>query len=109
MNQVIWLLINCNGTEEATNIGNTLLKQRLVCCFDVYKRHLAAFFWPPKTGKIETSKGAMSVLVTFKENYNSIIQKVKKLHSDDLPFIGYVEMKGVSKEYLNWMKGELKQ
>ncbi|MFH1592270.1 MAG: divalent cation tolerance protein CutA [Candidatus Woesearchaeota archaeon] len=107
MSQVIWIIVNCNSIEEATSIGNEMLKKRIIGCFDVYPRHLAAYFWPPKSEKIETAKGAMLILETFDDNYDSISKEVKNLHSDDLPFVGYTEMKGISEEYLNWMNGEL--
>lgn len=109
MTQPVWVIINCNSTKEATSIGNEILKERLASCFDVFNRHSASFFWPPKSGKIETAKGAMLILETLENNYDSIILKVKKLHSDKLPFIGYLKMEGVTKEYLNWMEGELKK
>ena len=109
MNQVIWILVNCNSLEEAKSIGKAILKQRLSACFDVYSRNLAAYFWPPKSRKIETTTGAMLILETFRDKYNLVTKEVKKIHSDDLPFIGYLEMKGISEEYLNWMKGELKE
>lgn len=108
MAQVIWILVNCNSIKEAKLIGKEVLKKRLAPCFDIIPRHLAVYYWPPKRGKIETSKGATLILETFKGKYNSIAKEVKKLHSDKLPFIGFIEIKGISRDYINWMKGELK-
>lgn len=54
------------------------------------------------------NKGATLILETFQEKYKAIAREVKKLHSDKLPFIGYIEIKGVAKEYVDWIKGELK-
>lgn len=85
-----------------------ILKKRLASCFEIVPRHLAVYFWPPKSGKIETSKGATLILESFEEKYSSIVGKVKKIHSDKLPFVGFIEIKGVSQEYINWVFGELK-
>lgn len=108
MSQVIWILVNCNSKKETESIGRIMLKKRLASCFEIVPRHLAAYFWPPKSGKIETSKGATLVLETFKEKYSSVTKEVKKIHSDKLPFIGFIEIKGIAKEYIDWVKGELK-
>lgn len=108
MKKVIWILVNCNSAKEAEKIGRTILDKRLSSCFDIIPRHLAAYFWPPKSGKIEISKGATLIFETFKEKYSLVVKEVKKLHSDDLPFIGFIEIKGVEKAYIKWIKGELK-
>jgi len=108
MPQVIWVLVNCNSIKEAKLIGMKILKKRLISCFDVIPRQIAVYFWPPKTGKIETSKGGTLILETFKSKYNSIVKEVKKLHSDKLPFIGYLEIKGINKNYIKWIKGEIR-
>ncbi len=107
--KVIWILINCNSIKEAKLIGKDILKKRLSSCFDIIPRHSTSYYWPPKSGKIETNKrAALLILETFKSKYNSVTKEVKKLHSDKLPFIGFIEIKDISKDYIDWMKGELK-
>ncbi len=108
MNKVIWVLVNCNSTDEAKSMGNSLLNQRFVSCFNVYNRTTASFFWPPKSGKVESAKGAALVLETFEDKYNIVKKEIMKMHSDKLPFVGYVEMSGVSEEFIDWMEGEIK-
>lgn len=107
MKQIIWILVNCNSVKEAKSIGEKILNKRLISCFDIIPRYLAAYYWPPKSGKIETSKGATLILETIKGRYGEIVKEVQKLHSDKLPFIGYLEIKGLSKDYINWIKGEI--
>jgi len=109
MSQIIWILVNCNSIKEAKRIGKEILKKRLSSCFDIIPRKVASYYWPPKSGKIETTKGATLILETFDEKYNLIKKEVKKLHSDKLPFIGFVEIKGLDEEYINWIRGELKK
>lgn len=108
MNQVIWILVNCNSIKEAELIGKKILKKRMCSCFDIISRHSAYFYWPPKSGKIEESGGAILILETLKGKYNLAAKEVRKIHSDKLPFMGFIEIKGVSKEYVNWARGEIK-
>ena len=109
MNQAIWVLVNCNSAKEAEKIGRKILRKRFCSCFDIIPRYLACYFWPPKSGKIEKAKGATLILETFKEKYNLIKKEAKKLHSDKLPFIGFIEIKGLDEKYINWMREELRK
>jgi len=73
----------------------------LASCFDIFERKLSQYFWPPKSGKIETSGGCLLIIETIGDKYDYVAKEVKKIHTDKLPFIGYVEIKNVSQEYLS--------
>jgi len=106
--KVIWVLINCNSQNEAKKIGYKVLDLRLASCFDIFERKLTTYFWPPLTGKKETVKGALLILETTLNKYKKIKSQVEKIHSDKLPFIGYIEIKGTDIKYQKWLKGEIK-
>lgn len=107
MDQPIWVLINCNSSEEAKKIGDSLMERRLASCIDVLPRELTSYFWPAKSGKIETAKGALLIAETFEDRYPEIKTHVEHIHSDELPFIGYIKIEGVDEKYKEWIKGEL--
>jgi len=107
MKQHIWVLVNCNSREEAEEIGRAMLDARLGVCFDIFSRELSAYFWPAKSGKIETAKGALLIIETFKDKYASLKDKIKKMHSDELPFIAYLNIEGADEEFRAWMRSEL--
>ncbi|MBI4136226.1 MAG: divalent-cation tolerance protein CutA [Candidatus Vogelbacteria bacterium] len=109
MEQHIWVLVNCNSSEEAEKIGRAILETRLGVCFDIFSRELSAYFWPAKSGRIETTKGALLIIETFKNHYASLKDRVKKMHSDELPFIAYLNIEGADEEFQAWMKGELEK
>lgn len=108
MNQPIWVLVNCNSLEEAKNIGDAVLKARLISCYDVFRREVARYFWPPRSGKIEEAKGALLIMETFEDKYQMVKDLATMLHSDKLPFIGFVKIEGVDEKYIDWMRKELK-
>ena len=107
-NQPVWVLVNCNSNEEGAKIGRAILKRRLASCFDIFPRKLTEYFWPPKSDQIEKADGCLLIIETLENEFKNIASQVKKLHSDKLPFIGYIEIKGVSQEYLDWLNGEIK-
>lgn len=104
----IWILVNCNSIRQAHEIGDKVLGKRLGTCFDIFERNLTTYFWPPKSGKKETATGALLIIETMEKKYKKIHSFVKNIHSDELPFIGYIGIKGTEDAYNDWMKGELK-
>ena len=105
--KILWVLVNCNTVKEADAIGKRVLRRRFASCFDIFPRSAARYFWPPKSGKIETAKGCLLVLETLPRYFKKIEKKVKRMHSDALPFIGSIEIGNVDQKYLTWMRGEL--
>lgn len=105
--KIIWVLVNCNSVKEAKNIGRESLRKRLASCFDIFPRLAAYYFWPPKSGTIETSKGCLLVIETLPEYFKQMETLVEKKHSDKLPFIGSIEINNISREYIRWLRGEL--
>ena len=104
--KIIWVLVNCNTVKEATDIGNKSLEERSAACFDIFPRLLARYFWPPKSGKIETAKGCLLVIETLPKNFKKTERIVKKMHSDELPFIGSINIDNVGARYMKWLRGE---
>lgn len=105
--KIILVLVSCNSIKEADKIGMTLLKKRLIACYDITNRLKAAYHWPPKSGKIETAGGALLIMDSLSKNFKKIEKIVEKLHSDKTPFIGSWVFDNISKKYYNWVKGEV--
>ena len=106
--KVIWVYVNSNNLKEAKNIGRMLLKERLAACYSLTAKIENIYFWPPRSGKFEANRGPMVILETLKKHYKKVVKRVKQIHSDQVPFIGYIEMNGVQKDFYKWMEGEVK-
>jgi uncharacterized protein involved in tolerance to divalent cations len=107
-NEIIWVTVNTNSSKEADKIGLAALKARFCACYSIIPRIKSVYYWPPKSNKLETSRGPLLVLETLPKHYNKIIELVKKLHSDKIPFIGQWEMENVEKNFYKWLKKELR-
>lgn len=106
--EIIWVVVNTNSAKEADKIGLACLKKRLCACYGIIPRIKSVYYWPPRSSKIEKSKGPLLTLETLPKAYNKIIKLVKSLHSDQVPFIGQWEMENVEKNFYNWLKREIK-
>lgn len=105
--KIIHILVNSNNLKEAEKIGKAVLKARLASCYSLEAKVKSAYYWPPKIGKIETNSGPQLILQTLPGYYEKIVNMVKKLHSDRVPFIGKIVIEDVTPEFYNWMKSEL--
>ncbi len=106
MKKILWVLINCNTVKEADKIGTALLKRRLSACYDIVPRLKTAYFWPPKSGKIASAKGAILIAETLPGYFQKIYKVAKGLHSDKMPFVGSLVIE-VRNEYYQWVRGEV--
>ena len=106
--EIIWVVVSANSAREAEKIGRAVLKKRLCACYSLIPRVKSLYYWPPKSKKLETSKGPLLTLETLPKHYPAITKLVKSLHSDRLPFIGQWEMEHVEKNFYQWLKGELR-
>lgn len=104
--KITWVVINCSSTIEANRIGKQLLKQRLIACYDIVLRSKSAYFWPPRSGKIETAKGAMVITVTLPKLVAKVRNTIIRVHSDTLPFIGSMGI-DVLPAYARWVRREV--
>ena len=105
--EIIWVVVNTNSPKEAEKIGRAVLNKRLCACYGLIPRIKSVYFWPPKSGRLEISKGPLLTLETLPKHYGKIITLVKKLHSDKVPFIGQWEMEHVLADFYNWLKSEI--
>lgn len=105
--EIIWVVVNTNSTKEADKIGRAVLKKRLCACYGIIPRIKSVYYWPPRSSKLETSRGPLLTLETLSKHYNQIVKMVKSLHSDKVPFIGQWEMENVEKSFYKWLVMEL--
>lgn len=106
--KILLVLVDCDSVKEADNIGRRVLKDRLAAGFDVFSRYKSQFFWPAKSGKTETKRGCLLIFKTLPKYFKKLEKLIKKIHSDQLPFIGSIEVDNLSPEFGKWMRGELK-
>ncbi len=90
--------ITCGSRDEAATIADALVELRLVAC-----AHLApissVYEW---NDAVEHDDEVLLTAVTRVEHFDAIVDKVRALHSYELPAITGVALAG-SAEYLAWV------
>ena len=88
----------------AIKIGNILLKQKLIACYNLIPVK-SAYWWK---GKIKSSKEYLLILKSLEKNFKAIEDTIKKLSSYNTPEIVSVKTHTVNKKYFKWLENEVK-
>ena len=101
---MIFIYITCKNKKEAKKIGLDLIKKRLAGCCNIFP--IESIYW--WRGKLVKDKEVVLIVKTLKKNFQRIEKEVKKLHSYTLPCILEIPVTQVNKNFLNWLKKEVK-
>ena len=91
----------------AKELGNKLMSERLIACYNVISNVDTACFWPPMSNQLEKSREVVLICKTHVSKFSQIEVVVNKLHSYDVPCIIELPISNISKAYEDWLKNEL--
>lgn len=92
------------GSEgEAEKISRILLEEKIIVCANFFLIK-SMYRWK---GKIEGSDETAALLTTKKDNWDKVKNRIKELHSYDVPAIIRIEA-DADDDYLKWIFDETK-
>lgn len=98
------IYITAKNEEEARKIGSSLVEEKLVACVNYFPIS-SIYRWK---GKIEKAQETALIAKTRAELVDSVIARVKELHSYDVPcVVSWIIEKG-NQNYLNWIEESTK-
>ena len=103
-NEHIIILITANDAEEAQNIAELLLEQRLAACVNIVPDINSSFWWE---GKLDKASESLLIIKTQAKKLPEIIQSVKTVHSNTIPEIIALPIIGGNQDYLDWIDNEV--
>lgn len=101
---MILIYVTCKDVEEAQKISRILLEKKLIACANFFPMN-SMYWWK---GSINEDKEFVLILKTVKEKFKVVEKEVKKLHSYDCPCVISLDVKEGNKEFLEWIKKEIK-
>lgn len=90
--------------EEAQTIAQHLVETKLAACVQITGPITSIYRWK---GKVENTKEWLCLIKTRDDLYDKVEAAIKSLHPYETPEIIAVQIVKGSKEYLNWIDGEL--
>jgi periplasmic divalent cation tolerance protein len=101
MTAIIYSTIN--DVKQAKKIANTLVEEKLVACVNIIPNIHSIYRWK---GKVESENECIIIAKTNDGNVKKAIQKIKSLHTYELPDIIVLPIIGGLKEYLEYITNE---
>lgn len=99
-----FVYITTSGKEESKNIGIKLVEEKLAAFVNIIPSIESIYLW---NGEIEDDNESLLIAKTKQENIDKIIKRVKEIHSYETPAILAIPIIEGSKDYLDYLDGEL--
>ncbi len=99
MNELV-VFITAPSQDEAERIAKVLIETRLAGCVNIIKDIRSIYIWE---GKVEDEPEVLMIAKTQKHIFDSLVKKVKELHSYTVPEIIALPIVAGSEDYLKWL------
>lgn len=96
----IVVFITTANKKEAELIARALIKNKLAACVNILNSVHSLFWWK---NKVDRAKEALLIIKTRKSLFHKLVEKVKSLHSYDVPEIIALPIIAGNKTYLKWI------
>ncbi len=97
----VLVLITASSGEEAAVIARALVDERLAACVNVIPQARSFFFWE---GRTQDTQETLLICKTRQLRIETLISRVKALHSYSVPEIIVLPIIGGASDYLDWVK-----
>lgn len=97
------LYITAASEDEAARIGRALVEEHLCACANVIPGVRSFYRWE---GRIEDDREAVLIAKTTEDRVEAATERVKALHSADLPCVVALPVGGGNAPFLDWIAAE---
>ncbi|MDP6565505.1 MAG: divalent-cation tolerance protein CutA [Alphaproteobacteria bacterium] len=104
MEELTLLYVTCADGDEAKRIARGLLADRLVACANVLSPHTAIYRWQ---GEVQEDAEVGMLLKTRRDLTVPVAERIKAMHSYDLPCVVSLPIHGGSADFLAWLHAEV--
>jgi periplasmic divalent cation tolerance protein len=99
-NAYIIVMVTTANKQEAENIAQRLLKERLIACANIIGPVSSLFHW---AGKIEEAEEYLILMKSREDLFEKLAETVKAFHSYEVPEILVLPIVDGSRAYLDWL------
>jgi periplasmic divalent cation tolerance protein len=99
------VLTTMGNRAEAKRLGEKLVSEKLAACVSEVPNASSVYWW---RGKLEHARETLLLIKTSNKKVDRLIQRIKELHSYEVPEILVIPIKRGSPEYLKWMEESLR-
>ncbi len=104
MHEPIIVFCTCSTEEEAKTIAQALVEERLAACVNIAGHVTSIYRWD---GKIESAAEWLLIIKTISGQFSRLAERVKALHSYDVPEIVALPVVAGAEAYLQWIREQV--
>ena len=101
MTDKIIVFVTCESREQAETIAQTLVTERLAACVNVVPGVRSCYMW---NGKLSWSDELLLLIKTTRGRFDQLEDRVKALHSYEVPEIVGVTIDDAFDKYAAWIE-----
>jgi periplasmic divalent cation tolerance protein len=98
------VLVTAGSEDEAAKIAKALVEERLAACANIVPKIRSIYRWQ---GKIEDNAEALLLIKTTETALPALEERVRALHSYDVPEVIALKLDQGSGPYLDWLAESL--
>ena len=106
MNNHVQVITTTETKADAQAIANALVEKRLAGCVQIIGPITSTYRWQ---GEVETAKEWLCIVKSRQDLYQALEKAILEAHPYDVPEILAVPVAAGSKDYLEWLDGELEK
>ena len=95
------VFVTCGSTGEAEAIARSVVEEHLAACVNVLPGVRSCYVWEEK---LQFSDEVLLLIKTTGERYPALQERVRELHSYDVPEIVGVPIEVGFEKYLQWVE-----
>ncbi|MDJ0948745.1 MAG: divalent-cation tolerance protein CutA [Alphaproteobacteria bacterium] len=100
---VKFLYVTAGSVDEARRIGAALVEERLAACANILEGMRSLYWWE---GRVQDDQEAVLILKTSDRQVKAAIERVKALHSYDVPCVVALPVEVGNPAFLDWVEQE---
>ena len=100
MTDKIIVFVTCDSKQQADEIAQALINEKLAACVNVVPAISSCYIWE---GKLTWSDELLMLIKTTRGRFEQLRNRVIALHSYDLPEIVAVSIEDANQKYLDWI------
>ena len=98
------LYLTCASEDEAKTIARALVDEHLVACANILGTMTSVYRWE---GAVAEDEEIAMLLKTRRDMTVPVTERVKELHSYDLPSIISLPIHGGNADFIGWLNSEV--
>ena len=100
MTDVLVVFVTVGNGDEAASIARTLVEEKLVACVNIIPQIRSLYWWK---GEVCDDQEVLLLMKTPNGTFDALQQRIRQLHSYEVPEIIAVAVKRGLPEYLQWV------